>query len=81
MDYIKAKLGKSSPSLMDAVIGNSCSRFVTVEKADEVKQFFEEHKLPSNVRRISQLVEGMKTNGLFLLKIHNSALIHASFWA
>ena len=65
---------------MDACIGNSCGRFVTIERANEIETFFKEHNLPSNKRRISQLVENMKTNGAFLMKIKSSALIQPSTW-
>lgn len=81
-DFIKNKLAKASPSLLDAAIGNSCGRFVTMERAEEVESFFKDsrHACPSNERRISQLVEGIRTNGTFLLKIKASKLADAAFW-
>jgi len=67
---------------LDAAIGNSCARFVSLERAAEVEAFFKDpaHSCPSNERRISQLVEGIRTNGTFLLKIKASKLVDAEFW-
>ena len=73
-------LANASPSLMDASISYSCSRFVTNEQADEVEAFFQTHELESSKRRISQLVENMRTNGSLLMKIKNSKLAEANFW-
>lgn len=80
LTFLKQKLGKSSPSLLDAGIANSCSRFVTLERANEIENFFQENKLPQNERRISQLIESIRTNGQFLEKIKNSNLVNPSFW-
>ena len=44
-EYLKEKLAKASPSLMDASIMNSCSRFVTMEKASEIEDFFNTYPL------------------------------------
>lgn len=65
---------------MDATIGSSCGRFVTLEKANEIDKFFLEHPLPSSKRRISQLVENMRTTGGLLLKIKASALVDPATW-
>lgn len=80
LEFIKSKLSKASPSLLDAAIAHSCGRFVTVERADEIETFFKEHPLPQSARRISQLVESVRTNGAFLDKIKKSELASASFW-
>eukprot|EP00349_Pseudokeronopsis_sp_Brazil_P003492 CAMPEP_0202971974 /NCGR_PEP_ID=MMETSP1396-20130829/32169_1 /ASSEMBLY_ACC=CAM_ASM_000872 /TAXON_ID= /ORGANISM="Pseudokeronopsis sp., Strain Brazil" /LENGTH=881 /DNA_ID=CAMNT_0049701907 /DNA_START=22 /DNA_END=2667 /DNA_ORIENTATION=+ len=80
-EYIKAKLAKAAPSLMDAVIVNSVSRFCTEEKAAEIEGFFQTHPLPSSERRISQTLENMRANGKMLNAIRTSRLAEENFWA
>ena len=65
---------------MDATIGCSCSRFITIEKSNEIESFFNTHHLPSSKRRISQLIENMKTTGNLLNKIKISTLVHCDTW-
>ena len=66
---------------MDGGIASSCGRFVTTAQAEEVENWFQDHPLPNNKRRISQLVEVMKANGAFLDNINRSKLVQPSFWA
>lgn len=80
-EYIKEKLAKAAPSLMDAVIVNSVSRFCTEERAAEIENYFKAHPLPSSERRISQTLENMRANGKMLNAIRGSKLGDASFWA
>lgn len=80
-EYIKEKLAKAAPSLMDAVVVNTVSRFCTKEKADEIEGFFKQHPLPSSERRISQTLENMRANGQMLDAIQASNLARAEFWA
>jgi puromycin-sensitive aminopeptidase len=80
-ECIKEKLAKAAPSLMDAVIINSVSRFCTLEKADEIEAFFSAHPLPSSERRISQTLENMRANGKMLQALRSSKLGDSSFWA
>ena len=73
-------LCNASPSLMDATILNSVNQFCTIEKADEIDNFFQLNPLPNSVRRISQLLEAMRANGNMLLKIRQSKLADGAFW-
>ena len=79
-ELIKTNLSKASPSLMDAVIVNSVSRFCTQERAVEIENFFKGSPLPSSERRISQLIESIKTNGALLEKIKKSKLMDSNYW-
>ena len=56
-DYLKSKLSKASPSLMDALVVNCVSRMCTVEQAQEVELYFRQNPLPSsgNNPEVSQL--------------------------
>lgn len=80
-DFIKERLSKAAPALMDAVIVNVISRFVTQQQADSVVEFFASHPLPSSSRRISQTVETMRTNAQLGQVIGQSRLVTAAFWA
>ena len=80
-EYIKEKLAKAAPSLMDAVIVNSVSRFCTEERAAEIENYFKAHPLPSSERRISQTLENMRANGKMLNAVRGSKLGDASFWS
>ena len=79
-EFIKAKLSKASPSLMDAVIGNSVSRFCTKKRAEEIETFFKAYPLPSSERRISQIVESIRTNGAMLEIVAASPIAEPGFW-
>jgi len=70
--HIKDMLAKASPSLMDAVIMFTCGKFCTYQLADALEAFFEKNPLPSSSRRISQLLENIRTNALFLDRIKES---------
>jgi puromycin-sensitive aminopeptidase len=54
-ERIKKMLANASPSLMDACIVYSCGGFAHESKAQEVEQFFKEHPLPRNTRKVSEL--------------------------
>eukprot|EP00606_Chrysophyceae_sp_TOSAG23-5_P000025 GSChrysophyteH2.ASY1.ANO1.449.1 assembled CDS len=69
---INKMLAKANSSLMDACIMFTCSRFCTSEKADEISAFFEANPLPNSVRRISQILENMRTTAQFLDRIKSS---------
>lgn len=78
--YMKEKLAKASASLMDATIGSSISRFCTLEQAEEIEAFFEANPLKTSERRISQLLETMRSNGSMLKRLLDSELVKPSFW-
>jgi hypothetical protein len=80
LEYIKDKLKKAHPSLIDACIGYVLSRFTTRAQADEVVAFFEKNPLPSSTRRISQLVESIRSNAALLDILNRSNLTNPSFW-
>jgi len=77
---IKSMLAKAAPSLMDAVIINCVSRFCTEERANEIEAFFQQNPMPSSERRISQLLENMRTSGKMLQSMKSSKLADAAFW-
>eukprot|EP00953_Heterococcus_sp_UTEX-ZZ885_P023928 13120-Heterococcus_DN1.PRE.2 len=80
-ERIKKMLANASPSLMDACIVYSCGGFAHESKAQEVEQFFKEHPLPRNTRKISQVLEGMRVNAAFLKRMSDSPLASKEFWA
>ena len=73
-------IGKGSPSLMDACIVSCAGAFCSKEKADEIEGFFKENPLPKSARKISQLIESMRTNAAFLHMLQKSELSNPSFW-
>eukprot|EP00602_Paraphysomonas_sp_CaronLab_P000533 CAMPEP_0185021724 /NCGR_PEP_ID=MMETSP1103-20130426/4412_1 /TAXON_ID=36769 /ORGANISM="Paraphysomonas bandaiensis, Strain Caron Lab Isolate" /LENGTH=825 /DNA_ID=CAMNT_0027553425 /DNA_START=132 /DNA_END=2609 /DNA_ORIENTATION=+ len=80
VEFIKEKLAKASPSLMDAVIVNCIGGFSTLEQAEEVESYFKAHPFPKSERRIGQAVESIRNSGSMLLKVKASDLVKASFW-
>jgi puromycin-sensitive aminopeptidase len=74
-------LGKASPSLMDAVIVTCAGSFCTIEKADEITEFFKENPYPKNERKIAQMTENMRANGKYLASLQSSSLSQPAFWA
>lgn len=78
---IKGMIGKGSPSLMDACIANCCGAFSSQSKADEIDAFFKKNPLPLSTRKIAQITENMRTNGLFLEKLQGSELSNEAFWS
>mmetsp|Transcript_20947 Transcript_20947/g.30195 ORF Transcript_20947/g.30195 Transcript_20947/m.30195 type:complete len:870 (-) Transcript_20947:137-2746(-) len=80
LEYIKKKLAKASPSLMDAVIINCASQFCTLERAAEVEDFFKNHPLPSSAMRIGQVVESIRITGSMLLRVQSSSMTSSSCW-
>ena len=80
LDYVKNMLSKASPSLMDAVIVYTIRRFVTLEDAEDVENFFMANPIPSSERRIGQAVESIRSTGKFLVVVKKSELTSAAFW-
>lgn len=80
-EHIKGMLAKASPSLMDAVIINSISRFITSAHAEEISSFFDANPVPSSERRIGQAVESIHSTGKFLQAVLNSDLSSGQFWS
>ncbi|GKY96228.1 hypothetical protein MPSEU_000582700 [Mayamaea pseudoterrestris] len=80
-EAIKAMVANASSSLMDAVIVMCCSGFCSNEKADEIEAFFKDHTLPSSARKISQTLEGMRSNAKFLGILQASELSKPDFWS
>jgi puromycin-sensitive aminopeptidase len=79
-EKIKEMIGKGSPSLMDACIQGCVGGFCSYEKADEIEAFFKVHNMPSNARKISQIIEGMRANAKFLENLKKSILSTPTFW-
>lgn len=79
-ERLSGMVGKGSPSLMDACVVSCAGAFCSKEKADEIEAFFKENPLPKSARKISQLIESMRTNAAFLEMLQKSELGNASFW-
>jgi puromycin-sensitive aminopeptidase len=79
-DKIRGMIGKGNSSLMDACIVSCAGAFCSREKADEIDEFFREHPLPSNARKIAQTTENMRTNAKFLDMLQESNLSKDDFW-
>lgn len=80
-EVIKSKLAKASPSLSDAVIVQSTSHFISLERANEVEEFFQIHPLPASSRRISQTVEVIRSNAKLLEFVKKSSIVSdPSIW-
>mmetsp|Transcript_27434 Transcript_27434/g.64303 ORF Transcript_27434/g.64303 Transcript_27434/m.64303 type:complete len:894 (-) Transcript_27434:208-2889(-) len=75
-----AMISTASSSLMAPCITFSCGRFATLEKADEVEQFFKDNPYHKNERRIAQMIEAMRANGKLLVNLQASALSETEFW-
>lgn len=70
----------ASPSIMDAAIQVSASGFCTEDMAKEIEQFFEAHPLPSNKRKISQLLEEIRSNAGFAQRTLATDVVKPEFW-
>ena len=80
-DRIRGLIATASASLMDAVIVYSAGFFVSFERADEIEAFFAAHPVPSSQRRLSQMLEGMRTNAKFLQSaLADGQLATQAFW-
>lgn len=79
-ERLQAMIANASPSLMDAVIMFSAGRFATLEKAEEITNFFKEHPYPKNERKIAQLIESMNAAGKMLVILQESELSKPQFW-
>lgn len=79
-DKIKAMVGSASSSLMDACIVMCASGFCSEARADEIEAFFKTHPLPSNTRKISQILENTRSSAKFLKILESSELSKPTFW-
>jgi len=68
---LKQKLENGSPHLSDAIIVMCAGSFVSTERVTEVSDFFKENAYPKNTRKISQMIESMKTNAQLYIKLQN----------
>merc|ERR1712232_1305128 len=71
-EKFSTRLANASSSLMDAVIVMCAGSFCSVEKADEIDEFFRANPFPKNSRKIAQMTENMRTNGKFLATLQAS---------
>lgn len=78
---LTSMLSKASPSLMNAVILNCCGHFADSTKIDEVDAFFSKNQLPLSSRRISQMIEGMRSNAAFSASMASGEISSAAFWS
>lgn len=65
---------KGSPSLIMAVISYCSAGFASVERAEEIEQFFKENPVPLAARRVAQIVENTKANAAFLQRMKSDKL-------
>ena len=76
--YIKDKTMKGSAFLIDAVFVQSVSKFITIEKANEIEKFFQKNPLPESSRRITQTIEQIRSNAkLYDIIIKSNLVINA----
>ena len=78
---IKAMIGNASSSLMDAVIVSCAGGFCSVEKANEIEEFFTTNPMPKSSRKIQQTIENMRANAKFLALLQSSDLAKDDFWS
>mmetsp|Transcript_13709 Transcript_13709/g.19373 ORF Transcript_13709/g.19373 Transcript_13709/m.19373 type:complete len:883 (-) Transcript_13709:45-2693(-) len=80
-EKLKKMLSSASASIMGALISSSCTYFSDFSKADEVEKFFQENPMPTNSRKISQVLEKIRINAYFLEFIMKTpAVEESSFW-
>mmetsp|Transcript_26049 Transcript_26049/g.42016 ORF Transcript_26049/g.42016 Transcript_26049/m.42016 type:complete len:900 (+) Transcript_26049:614-3313(+) len=68
-ERIVSMIRSASPSLLAAVVSNSCGSFASMERADEIEKFFaahQDHPVPLISRKLEQIVENTRTNARFL---------------
>uniref|UniRef100_A0A7S2QD15 Aminopeptidase n=1 Tax=Zooxanthella nutricula TaxID=1333877 RepID=A0A7S2QD15_9DINO len=78
--HIHNMVKTASPSIMDAVISSSTAGYCSTALADEIEAFFEAHPLPTNKRKISQVLEEIRTNAKFLARAVETDLAKEQFW-
>jgi puromycin-sensitive aminopeptidase len=66
---------------MDAVIVNSVGVFCTLEKAQEIEDYFTANPIPRSAMRVTQVVESIRINGNMLLRVRESQLTQPAFWS
>jgi puromycin-sensitive aminopeptidase len=79
-EALQGKVKTANPSLFSAVIVYCCGGFASLERADEIEAFFKEHPVHHSAQRISQMLESIRVNGNFLVKVRTSALAKDDFW-
>merc|ERR1712137_116612 len=79
-EQIRKLVKDMSPSIMDAVISVSTSGYCTEEMAKQIEQFFEEHQLPLNKRKISQILEEIRSNAGFAQRSLTTDVSKPEFW-
>lgn len=80
-DRIREMLAKANPSLMHAVIIYSSRHFVTRDRLEEVRAFFQSHPLKGTERVVAQMVESMGVTVAFAERAAQSDMAKDSFWA
>jgi len=79
-ERLQAMIANASPSLMDAVIMYSAGGFATLEKAEEITNFFKANPYPKNERKVAQMTENMRANGKMLVNLQESDLSKPQFF-
>merc|ERR1740121_1031039 len=77
---IRKMVESASPSIMDAVISSSVAGFCSAAAADEIEAFFTKNPLPLSRRKISQMLEEIRTNAQFLERAVATDLAKEQFW-
>jgi len=81
-DRIHARLGATSMMLFQNIVRISGAGFVSTEKAEAVKKFWEAKPIFKGVgKAVAQTVEGILTNAKFVDRLRTSELAQASFWS
>jgi puromycin-sensitive aminopeptidase len=66
---------------MDAVIVNSVGVFCTLERAQEIEDYFTASPIPKSAMRVTQVVESIRINGNMLSRVRESQLTQPAFWS
>lgn len=79
-DFINNLVKKASNSIMEAVIQASTAGFASEERAQEIEAFFEKHPLPQCKRKITQILEEIRTSAGFLSRALTTDFAKEQFW-
>jgi len=81
-DRIYGRLGETSMMLFQNIVRISGAGFVTTEKAEAVRQFWESKSVIEAVSKsLGQTIEAIEANGKFVERLRNSRFADKEFWA
>jgi hypothetical protein len=79
-ESIKSLIKDGNSSMMEACISVSTSGYCSDEMATEIEQFFDKHPLPQNKRKISQVLEEIRSSAAFVKRAKKSDVVKPDFW-